>query len=179
MPELVTDAAALRKVTETGAPVIIDFFADWCGPCQEIAPQFSAWEEEFTGVTFLKVDVDNAATSDVAAQFAVDSLPTFVVLRGGHVIKRIEGANVAALQRTLTKLAEGKTKVAKKAAQPTKDAQPAKGSKLTRVAKKSKGVKVSVKKGAKREVKPAVKKNSPEWQKNKLKMATDALLNAM
>jgi thioredoxin 1 len=72
--------------------VIIDFFANWCGPCKRIAPVFSELSEKVPEITFLKVDVDES--EELAQQFSVSALPTFVVISNGKVVKRIEGADL-------------------------------------------------------------------------------------
>jgi thioredoxin 1 len=73
-------------------PVVIDFFATWCGPCIRIAPAFEELSKKFTTVTFLKVDVDES--EEIATKFSVSSLPTFVFLKNGVEVNRIEGADL-------------------------------------------------------------------------------------
>lgn len=82
--------------------VVIDFSAAWCGPCQRIAPIYNELSEKFSSITFLKADVDES--EELAEQYSVQSLPTFVFLRDGDVVQSIEGANVNALIETLEKL---------------------------------------------------------------------------
>lgn len=84
--------------------VLIDFFAPWCGPCQRIAPSFSALEKEFPTVTFLKVDVDEA--EDLATEFTISSLPTFVFMKDKKIIHKVEGADLKNVINILTKLTE-------------------------------------------------------------------------
>ena len=86
------------QVPSTGV-VVIDFFATWCGPCQRIAPSFVELAAKMPKVTFLKVDVDDA--QDLAEQFNVRVLPTFVILRNGATVARIEGADLARVLATL------------------------------------------------------------------------------
>ena len=57
--------------------VIIDFYADWCGPCKRIAPEFEKLAEKYTDVVFLKVNVDNS--EKLSEFYSVSALPTFVL----------------------------------------------------------------------------------------------------
>jgi thioredoxin 1 len=75
--------------------IIIDFFANWCGPCKRIAPVFAELAEKVPEITFLKVDVDES--EELAQKFSVSALPTFVVISNGSVVKRIEGADLNGL----------------------------------------------------------------------------------
>lgn len=72
--------------------VVIDFFATWCGPCKRIAPMYEELSKKFTKVTFLKVDVDES--EEIASKFCIQSLPTFVFLKNGVEVHRIEGADL-------------------------------------------------------------------------------------
>jgi thioredoxin len=85
--------------------IAIDFTATWCGPCKMIAPvyeELATFDGFIDGAIFLKCDVDQAA--DVAAQFQVQSMPTFVFLRGGKIVDRFSGASAVKLKDTLMKL---------------------------------------------------------------------------
>lgn len=71
-------------------PMIIDFFADWCGPCQMMAPVFSTLGKEFSGkMDFLKVDTQTE--EGLAMKFGIRGLPTLVVLKDGKEVDRIVG----------------------------------------------------------------------------------------
>ena len=70
---------------------LIDFYADWCGPCQVMKPVFAELEKEYEGkVTFKSVNVEE--NNAMASQFGVMSIPTFVVLKEGKEISRKMGA---------------------------------------------------------------------------------------
>jgi thioredoxin 1 len=82
--------------------VVIDFFADWCGPCKRVAPVYAELSEKLTDIVFLKVNVDEA--EEVAEGFEVTSLPTFILLNKGNIYKKIEGANLNELVNSLDNL---------------------------------------------------------------------------
>lgn len=83
------------EIPQKGA-VVIDFYATWCGPCKRIAPTFEKLAEAFSGITFLKVDVDESA--DLVNKYDVNAMPTFIFLKDGVVIKRVEGADMKELE---------------------------------------------------------------------------------
>jgi len=77
--------------TETAeGNVLVDFYADWCGPCQMVTPILEQLDEEVDNVKIVKVDVDASAT--VAMKFAIRSIPTLVFLKDGKELDRISGA---------------------------------------------------------------------------------------
>lgn len=82
--------------------VVIDFFADWCGPCKRVAPVYAELADKLTDIVFLKVNVDEA--EEVAEGFEVTSLPTFILLNKGNIYKKIEGANLNELVNSLDNL---------------------------------------------------------------------------
>ena len=69
---------------------LVDFYADWCGPCKMLAPVFQELAKDMDGTAkFVKVDVDN--TQDIAARFQVSSIPTVAILKDGKEVDRIIG----------------------------------------------------------------------------------------
>jgi thioredoxin 1 len=92
----VTDATFTADVLEHDKPILVDFWAEWCGPCRQVSPIL----EEIAGehadkITVVKLNVDeNPAT---AAQYGVISIPTLNVYKGGEVVKTIVGAKPKAL----------------------------------------------------------------------------------
>ena len=80
--------------------VLVDFFATWCGPCQMVGPIVEQLSEEVPNVKFVKVDVDE--NTDIARQYRVISVPTFVLIRDGQAVKTEVGAlPKSALQKML------------------------------------------------------------------------------
>ncbi|RMG07779.1 MAG: thioredoxin [Planctomycetota bacterium] len=88
---VIDDASYQSAVAESERPVVMDFFATWCGPCRMLDPVVKELAEQYTGkVDFVKVDIDQAR--QVAENFAVTSVPTLVLVRGGQEVDRLVGA---------------------------------------------------------------------------------------
>ena len=83
------------EIPMTGS-VVIDFFATWCGPCKKIAPAFEQLATVYPSIVFLKVDVDESA--ELVDKYGIQAMPTFIFLKEGVVVKRIEGADLRAME---------------------------------------------------------------------------------
>ena len=79
-----------QEVMRSDKPVLIDFFATWCGPCRMVSPLIDEIAEERSDIKVCKVDVDEQG--ELAAQFGVASIPTLVVVKGGKVSAQNIGA---------------------------------------------------------------------------------------
>ena len=90
-PFEVTDESFNDQVLNAGKPVLVDFWATWCGPCHAIAPHVKAIAEEFGDkVSVAKMDVDdNPATPGM---YGVIGIPTLMLFKDGEVVERITGA---------------------------------------------------------------------------------------
>ena len=86
------------EVLKSNVPVLVDFYADWCGPCHAIAPTIEALSNEFEGkVKFVKVDVDS--NQDVASSYEIMSIPTIMLFENGKVEDSIVGAYPATVYK--------------------------------------------------------------------------------
>ncbi|MGN0637397.1 MAG: thioredoxin [Huintestinicola sp.] len=79
-----------EKVLNSDIPVLVDFFAEWCGPCKMMAPLVEELSRDAKGFAVYKVNVDNVP--EAADKFGVSSIPTFVVIKNGTEAARTVGA---------------------------------------------------------------------------------------
>ena len=97
-PAAATIATFSKQIQTNDIPVVVDFWAAWCGPCKMMAPIFEKAAAEFEpNMRFLKVDTD--AEQSIAAQFGISSIPTLMIFRKGAVVAQRAGAMDSATLR--------------------------------------------------------------------------------
>ncbi|KAJ6497730.1 thioredoxin-domain-containing protein [Mycena sanguinolenta] len=91
---------SLRSATEAGMTVLVDFHAQWCGPCKAIAPRFQQLALQNPHIRFLRVDVD--AQKAIAEKYQVTAMPTFWVIKAGKPVDMLRGADLQGLVRLIS-----------------------------------------------------------------------------
>ena len=78
-----------KEVLNSEVPVLIDFWASWCGPCKMITPIIDEVDKEITGVKICKINVDEEI--ELASRFSIMSIPTLVLIKNGEVVEKTVG----------------------------------------------------------------------------------------
>jgi len=79
-----------KEVLQSEQPVLLDFWAPWCGPCRMVGPVVEELSEECTDVKFAKLNVDEE--TELAEEYRIMSIPTLILFKNGEVAKRVTGA---------------------------------------------------------------------------------------
>ena len=91
LPTPVTDQDFDQEVLEADTVVLVDFWAEWCGPCKMVAPVLDDLSQEYDGkIKFTKVDVDE--NPETAMKYGIRSIPTLLVFKGGSPVDQVVGA---------------------------------------------------------------------------------------
>lgn len=95
----VTSAASFRDTVLKSPIAFVDFYATWCGPCKMIAPYVEKFSDVHTNVDFYKLDVDQI--NEIARDYGISAMPTFLVFKHGKVVDKIVGANPQGINSAL------------------------------------------------------------------------------
>jgi len=88
--QAVTDADFEQEVLKSAIPVLVDFWAEWCGPCRALAPTVDEIAEENAGkLKVVKLDTDKAPS--VAAKYGIMSIPTLILFKNGDIVEQLVG----------------------------------------------------------------------------------------
>lgn len=89
--ESFTESSFESEVLQSNLPVLVDFWAEWCGPCRMVGPILEQLAGEYSGkIKIGKVNVDEER--QIASRYAIRSIPTFIIFKGGENIKQLVGA---------------------------------------------------------------------------------------
>ena len=90
MSVLKVNKSNFEEIKSSEKPVLLDFYADWCGPCRMVGPVIDEIAEERDDIVVGKINVDEE--EELASQFGVYSIPTLVVIKGGKIVNQASGA---------------------------------------------------------------------------------------
>ena len=78
------------QIVSAENPTLVDFWAEWCGPCKTMHPVFESISKNYPKIKFARVNVDN--NQNISMKFAVQSIPTFIMFKSGQVVDKMMGA---------------------------------------------------------------------------------------
>lgn len=88
--QAITDQSFENDVLKAGTPVLVDFWATWCGPCKALSPKLEELSGSFTGkVKFVKMDVDQ--NPETAGRFGIRGIPTLILFKNGQMVDQLVG----------------------------------------------------------------------------------------
>ena len=90
LPVMDLDSSNFHDAVSQNNLLLVDFWAEWCGPCKSMHPIFSRMAKKYEQVRFARVNVDNS--QDVAKKFNVQSIPTFIMFKNGQIAQQMVGA---------------------------------------------------------------------------------------
>ena len=91
--------AQIENLQAQGQNVLIDFYAEWCGPCKQLMPRLMNMEANYPNVKFIKVDID--ANMEYAQSLGIMSVPTIMIYKGTTLVNKSIGANVDSVYKNI------------------------------------------------------------------------------
>ena len=86
-----TESIFDKTINDSSKPVLVDFWAPWCGPCRSLAPVVEELAEEFAGkMSFCKLNVDDCPT--IPSRYSIRSIPTVIIFKNGTIVDQVTGA---------------------------------------------------------------------------------------
>ena len=90
-PEIIDlDSTNFVQTVSSDSPTLVDFWADWCGPCKMMHPVFESLSKKYSKIKFARVNVEQ--NQNIAMKFAVQSIPMFIMFKSGQMIDKMVGA---------------------------------------------------------------------------------------
>ena len=90
MPVIELTSQNFNQEIKNNDLVLVDFWAEWCGPCKSMHPIFTRLAKKYKQIRFARVNVDNA--QNIAMKYGVQSIPTFIMFKNGEIVNRMVGA---------------------------------------------------------------------------------------
>ncbi len=95
MTSAITDQSFQTEVLESDKPVLVDFWAEWCGPCRQVGPVLEQISQEQDDIKIVKLNVDE--NPDATRNYQVMSIPTMLVFKDGEIVKTLVGAKTKSM----------------------------------------------------------------------------------